>query len=161
MDLLGRLGVTLRPDDEFDRKARELAEALGVSTSIAMVNFLGPAGQFFAGLHTPPGVEMGRVMKKEDGWCVFTISREVPLPLGDVNDWNRVATNRVTAEFGIQSYLGAPILGRAHSGVQDGNLGTVCVIDRATHDWTDSDVHTIKAFAQEVSDLIYRRAGLH
>lgn len=154
--LLRRLGVALQPDEEFDRMARDLAEELGVPDGMAMVNFIGVDQQYFAGLHTPDGTTIDREMSREDGWCPHTVLREVPLPLSDVASWSRFQTNRVAEEFGIESYIGAPLPGRAG----DGNLGTICLIDSQTHDWTIDHVRTITAFAERVANLIYRRAGI-
>lgn len=154
MALLEQLGVVLKPDDEFDRLARALADAVNANGGMAMVNFIGPDNQFFAGLYAPPGTTIDRVMSRSDGWCPHTITRRVPFPLPDVNAWSRSQTNRVAAELGIESYLGAPILGRG----SHGNLGTVCVIDSQTHRWDQADVNTIASFAQDAADLIYKRA---
>lgn len=153
--VLEQLGVALRPDEEFDQLARELATELGVPDGMAMVNFIGDQTQYFAGLHTPAGTAMEREMSREDGWCPHTVLREVPLPLSNVANWSRFQTNRVAEEFGIESYIGAPVRGRG----SDGNLGTICLIDRATHEWSIDHVRTITAFAEKVADLIYRRAG--
>jgi GAF domain-containing protein len=153
---LRRLGVALRPDEEFDQMARELAEQLGVPDGMAMVNFIGVDNQYFAGLHTPDGTTIEREMSREDGWCPHTVLREVPLPLSNVASWSRFQTNRVAEEFGIESYIGAPLPGRG----EDGNLGTICLIDSQTHDWNIDHVRTISAFAEKVADLIYRRAGI-
>lgn len=152
--LLKRLGVALRPDEEFDELAKELAEKLGVPDGMAMVNFIGDQTQYFAGLHTPAGTTMEREMSREDGWCPHTVLREVPLPLANVASWSRFQTNRVAEEFGMESYIGAPVRGRDG----DGNLGTICLIDRGTHEWNIDHVQTITAFAEKVADLIYRRA---
>jgi hypothetical protein len=154
--LLERLGVALRPDAEFDQVARELAAELGVPDGMAMVNFIGDQTQYFAGLHTPAGTTIEREMSREDGWCPHTVLREVPLPLSNVANWSRFQTNRVAEEFGIESYIGAPVRGRG----DDGNLGTICLIDRSTHEWSIEHVRTITAFAEKVADLIYRRASV-
>jgi hypothetical protein len=154
--VLRRLGVALQPDAEFDELAKELAGELGVPDGMAMVNFIGVENQYFAGLHTPEGTSIEREMSREDGWCPHTVLREVPLPLSNVANWSRFQTNRVAEEFGIESYIGAPLPGRG----PDGNLGTVCLIDSQSHEWTIEHVQTITAFAEKVADLIYRRAGV-
>jgi GAF domain-containing protein len=150
---LQQLGVQLRPDPEFDRLARELAEELGVPDGLAMVNFIEHDTQYFAGLYAKdPSVS--REMSREDGWCPHTVLRKKPLPLRDVGAWARFETNRVADELGIQSYLGAPLIG------PDGTLGTICLIDSETHqEWRSDHVEVIAAKARQVVELIYRRAG--
>lgn len=153
MARLQRLGVLLQPDPEFDRLARELAEELGVPDGLAMVNFIEHDTQYFAGLYAQDPT-VSREMSREDGWCPHTVLRKKPLPLRDVGAWARFETNRVADELGIQSYLGAPLLG------PDGTLGTICLIDSATHqEWRSDHVNVIAAKARQVVELIYRRAG--
>jgi len=153
-EMLRKLGVDMRPDADFDDMARQLAVAVGAADGLAMVNFIGADGQYFAGLYAPPGSAMGRQMRRSDGWCPHTVLRSVPLPLPDVAAWSRFSTNEAAERFGIQSYLGTPLRG------PDGTLGTMCVVDTRTHTWNNRDVEMIVAAAADVVQLIYRRAGI-
>lgn len=153
MEMLRKLGVDMRPDVDFDEMARRLAVAVGASEGLAMVNFIGQDGQYFAGLYAPHHA-MGREMRRSDGWCPHTVLRTVPLPLPDVAAWSRFSTNEAAERFGIQSYLGTPLRG------PDGTLGTICVVDTRTHTWDNRDVEMIVAAAKDVVELIYKRAGM-
>jgi hypothetical protein len=125
-----KLGLFNEPVPEFDLFASALARESGTDEAMAMVNFLGDR-QYFAGLWVPPSarvdgtVTMSRVMSLEHGWCPEVVDRGKALPLYDVCLSPRFRTNEVANEFGIRTYMGAPLFDP-----EDPNLpiGTVCVI---------------------------------
>jgi GAF domain-containing protein len=139
-----------------------------------MVNFLDENGQFFVGLHRPerdvldvdtpaPGEpathdgrdgtrrELGRHLARDHGFCPHVVARRKALVLDDVCDYPRFAGNAVVDEFGIRSYLGAPLI--------DGTgmvLGTVCVVDIEPRPWGREGLHTIKSAAGELAGRLER-----
>ncbi|MFD9094823.1 GAF domain-containing protein [Streptomyces collinus] len=158
---LRRLGLGSRPEPGLDAFADHLAQLTGAP--YAMVNFIGADHQFFAGLRTPltaPAVradgtrpEVGRVMPRDHGFCPHVVVRRRALVLEDVRDYPRFAGNPVVDDYGIRSYLGAPVF--------DGSgmaLGTVCAFDVAPRAWGRSGLETIKALAAEVAARIQRSA---
>ncbi|MGV9254292.1 GAF domain-containing protein [Streptomyces sp. NPDC003697] len=161
------LGLGERPEPALDAFAAHLAERAGAP--YGMVNFLDERGQFFAGLHTPEGagrvvrpaadgsgirVAMGRRLPRDHGFCPHVVVRRKALVLDDVCDYPRFAGNPVVDEFGIRSYLGAPLLDS--TGMV---LGTVCVVDVAPRPWGREGLRTIKsAAAQLVSRIEGREA---
>ncbi|MGW7238457.1 GAF domain-containing protein [Streptomyces sp. NPDC054804] len=158
---LGQLGLGDHPDPELDAYADRLAEVTG--TPYAMVNFIGENRQFFAGLHLPavppPVVKpdgttpvLGRELARDHGFCPHVVVRRKALVLEDVCDYPRFAGNPVVDEFGIRSYLGAPLI--------DGTgtvLGTVCVVDVEPRPWGRPGLETIKSSAAELVARIERR----
>lgn len=172
--LLRRLGLGESPDEEFDTFARALAQAArdltgAVERPYAMVNFISTR-QYFAGLYaaapnrpdsavaagaaTGPydGVQVGREMPLDYGWCPHVIDRGKALVLDDVCDYPRFVGNPVTARVGIRSYLGAPLI--HHSGT---TIGTICVVDRQPRPWGRDGLTLIKARATEIIDRIHDR----
>jgi GAF domain-containing protein len=149
---LRRLGLGQRPEPALDAFAQRLAEL--AAAPYAMVNFLHEEGQFFAGLHTPRGgpaarggkPEMGRGLPRDHGYCPHVVVRRKALVLEDVGDYPRFAGNPVVDEYGIRSYLGAPLIDTAGM-----VLGTVCVADLAPRPWGRAGLETIKATAADLA----------
>lgn len=165
---LRRLGLGERAEPAFDAFADRLAEVAAVPYS--MVNFIDENRQFFAGLHTPdaggPGVlpvggsedsaapQVGRYMTRDYGFCPHVVVRRKALVLEDVCDYPRFAGNPVVDDFGVRSYLGAPLID--HTGIA---LGTVCVVDVEPRPWGKAGLETIKSLAAELVELLARREG--
>lgn len=147
------LGLGERPEPALDAFADRLAELTGAP--YAMVNFIDESRQFFAGLHAPdvrPVVrsdetkpELGRHLERDHGFCPHVVVRRKALVLEDVCDYPRFAGNPVVDEFGIRSYLGAPLIDS--TGMV---LGTVCVVDVEPRPWGRPGLETIKSAAAEL-----------
>ncbi|MEV6117120.1 GAF domain-containing protein [Streptomyces sp. NPDC052109] len=150
------LGLVDRPDPALDTFADHLARFTGAPH--AMVNFVGEDHQFFAGLSVPAAApflredgtapEFGRILPRDHGFCPHVVVRRKALVLEDVRDYPRFAGNPVVDEYGIRSYLGAPLIDS--SGMA---LGTVCAADTEPRAWGRSGLETIKALA---ADLVVR-----
>ncbi|WP_327720773.1 GAF domain-containing protein [Streptomyces sp. NBC_00490] len=154
------LGLGERPEPALDAFADRLAELTGAP--YAMVNFIDEKRQFFAGLHTPdarPAVvrtdetkpELGRHLERDHGFCPHVVVRRKALVLEDVCDYPRFAGNPVVDEFGIRSYLGAPLIDR--TGMV---LGTVCVVDVEPRPWGRPGLETIKSSAAQLVTRLER-----
>ncbi|MGX4688517.1 GAF domain-containing protein [Streptomyces sp. JNUCC 63] len=154
------LGLGERAEPALDAFADRLAEL--TRAPYAMVNFLDEHGQFFAGLHRPErdvltvdtaaegdgeGTrrEVGRHLARDHGFCPHVVARRKALVLEDVCDYPRFAGNPVVDEFGIRSYLGAPLIDSTQM-----VLGTVCVVDVEPRPWGREGLRTIKAAAAEL-----------
>ncbi|MER6673993.1 GAF domain-containing protein [Streptomyces sp. NPDC000983] len=150
------LGLGERADPALDAYAGRLAEATGAP--YAMVNFPDEHRQFFAGLCRPASgpyrkgdgtaPEVGRSLPRDHGFCPHVVVRRKALVLEDVLDYPRFAGNPVVDEFGIRSYLGAPLVDSTGMA-----LGTVCVADVAPRPWGRPGLETIKSAA---ADLVAR-----
>ncbi|MFI5793636.1 GAF domain-containing protein [Streptomyces sp. NPDC051677] len=155
---LRRLGLGGQPEPALDAFADRLAEVTGAP--YAMVNFLDEERQFFAGLHTPAGgraarggkPEVGRRLPRDYGYCPHVVVRRKALVLEDVGDYPRFAGNPMVDEYGIRSYLGAPLIDS--TGMV---LGTVCVADLAPRPWGKTGLETIKATAADLAGQLQRR----
>ncbi len=159
---LFQLGLGEHPDPALDVFADHLAELTGAP--YAMVNFIGENRQFFAGLHARPTVSLarsddtkpvlGRHMERDHGFCPHVVVRHKALVLEDVRDYPRFAGNPIVDEFGIRSYLGAPLIDSTGMA-----LGTVCVVDAEPRAWGRAGLETIKASAAELVMRLERRAA--
>lgn len=158
---LSRLGLGEHPDPALDAYADHLAELTGAP--YAMVNFIDENRQFFAGLHLsnvarpvvkPDGTTpvLGRELARDHGFCPHVVVRRKALVLEDVCDYPRFAGNPVADEFGIRSYLGAPLIDS--TGMV---LGTVCVVDIEPRPWGKPGLETIKASAADLVARLERR----
>lgn len=153
---LRRLGLGERPEPTLDAFAYGLFELTGAAYT--MVNFLGEDGQFFAGLHAPAvapvvrgdgtGALLGRALPRDHGFCPHVVARRKALALGDVSDYPRFAGNPVVDEFGVRSYLGAPLVDS--TGMV---LGTVSVSDIRPRAWGQAGLTAIK---EQAADLVVR-----
>lgn len=158
---LRRLGLAQRPDPALDAFASHLVQV--TEAPYAMVNFLVDNGQFFAGLAVPefPPVtradgsspEFGRVQPRDHGFCPHVVARRKALVLEDVCDYPRFAGNPVVDEFGIRSYLGAPLIDSTGT-----VLGTVSAADIRPRTWGTAGLATIKAMAADLVRRIERSA---
>jgi GAF domain-containing protein len=141
---LDELGLGAEPVPHLDEAARQLA---GVTqTPYAMVTLVDGAGQYFAGLHDGLGVHPGRTMPRAHGFCPHVVVRRRALVLDDVRDYPRFAANPVVDEYGIRSYLGAPLM--HPSGIA---LGTICAMDRVPRPWGRSGLDTVKTAAARLA----------
>jgi GAF domain-containing protein len=157
---LALLGLGEHPEPALDAFAHRLAECVG--TPYAMVNFVGEHRQLFAGLHLPhitPWVDAdgrapvwGRHMGRDHGFCPHVVVRRKALVLEDVRDYPRFAGNPIVDEFGIRSYLGAPLLDSAGM-----VLGTACVADVQPRPWGRAGLETIKAAAAQLAVRLEHR----
>jgi GAF domain-containing protein len=158
---LRALGIGVAGDPEFDQLAAKVAHAAG--TPFAMVNFVLDTHQSLAGLYEAPSVSSGplhavaqnslpRTADLEFGFCPHVVDIKHALVLDDVCAWPRFAGNPIVDEFGIRSYIGAPVFDR--SGMV---LGTVCAISTRPSTWGAPGVEWIKSMAAEVTDSIARR----
>jgi GAF domain-containing protein len=153
IERLRRLGLGERPEPDLDVFADRLAEH--TATPYAMVNLPDGKGQFYAGLHLPPAVpparadgarpEVGRRLPRDHGFCPHVLVRRKALALEDVRDFPRFAGNAIVDEYGIHSYLGAPLIDSTGTA-----LGTVSVADVIPRAWGRSGLETIKAAAGEL-----------
>lgn len=150
------------PEPTLDAFAYALADLTGAP--YAMVNFLGEEGQFLAGLHTPAvapvvradgtGALLGRTLPRDHGFCPHVVARRKALVLEDVSDYPRFAGNPVVDEFGIRSYLGAPLIDS--TGMV---LGTVAVTDVQPRAWGQPGLAAIKTQAADLAGRLERREG--
>ncbi|MGW0085675.1 GAF domain-containing protein [Streptomyces sp. NPDC003393] len=101
-----------------------------------------------------PRPEVGRHLARDHSFCPHVVARRRALVLEDVRDYPRFAGNPVVDEFGIRSYLGAPLIDS--TGMV---LGTVCVVDVVPRPWGREGLDTIKSAAAELTRRLEERAA--
>ncbi|REE97011.1 GAF domain-containing protein [Thermomonospora umbrina] len=164
---LRELGLGQGPDQEFDAFARDLAAAARHLSGterppFAMVNFVTDR-QYLSGLYAPAdpgadpseGVELGREVPLDHGYCPHVVVRRKALVLDDVCDYPRFAGNPVVDKLGIRTYVGAPLID--HTGT---TLGTICIVDTEPRPWGHPGLKLIKEAAADLVTLIRRREEL-
>jgi GAF domain-containing protein len=157
---LQQLGISDRATPELDEFARQLA--VGAGGQFAYINFIDENRQFLGGLHVStsatPTAEVaraiGQVMASRElpsgfGFCPHVVARRKALVLDDVRDFPRFAGNPVVDLFGLQSYMGAPLIDR--TGMV---LGTVCVVDQEPRPWGREGLKFIKHMAARMVESV-------
>lgn len=153
---LRELGLGEHPEPEFDEFARMLATT--TKSALAVVNFIGEHHQYLAGMHAPAmlGTEVPddsvRVASMDKGLCPHVVARKLPLVLDDVCDYPRFVGNPYIDEFGIRSYVGAPLIDKTGTA-----LGTVCFVDLEPRPWGRPGLEFIKTKAAEMMEIINKR----
>ncbi|MYX42409.1 GAF domain-containing protein, partial [Streptomyces sp. SID89] len=79
------------------------------------------------------------------------VVRRKALVLEDVRDYPRFAGNPVVDEYGIRSYLGAPLIDSTRT-----VLGTVCVVAMEPRPWGREGLDAIKSAAAELAPRLER-----
>ena len=95
---------------------------------------------------------LGRELARDHGFCPHVVVRRKALVLEDVSDYPRFAGNPVVDEFGIRSYLGAPLIDSTGM-----TLGTLCVADVQPRPWGKPGLEAIKSSAAELVARLERR----
>ncbi|MBN0043030.1 GAF domain-containing protein [Streptomyces actuosus] len=159
---LHALGLGRRSEPALDAFAHHLADLS--RAPYAVVNFPHDGGQFFAGLHAPappppppggtPRPALGRTLPRDHGYCPHVVVRRRALALEDVRDYPRFAGNPVVDDFGIRSYLGAPLIDSTGT-----VLGTVSVADTTPRPWGRDGLAAIKASAADLVARLERSAA--
>lgn len=139
------------PEENFDRVSR-LASRL-LDAPIAMFSVVSDQQQYFkssTGLPEPLAREGGT--KLDRSFCKHVVMTGEPLVINDAKQHPFVCDNPFTLEGTIASYLGYPIRDL------DGNtLGSFCVIDSITRDWSDTDLQLLRDLASMVMTEIALR----
>jgi GAF domain-containing protein len=121
---------------------------------IALVSFvMGHVQYFRAGCNLPPEIDLSRATARCHSYCQFVVTSEKPLAIGDI--FARPDMPQMLAQtYGIRAYLGVPI--RCEGQL----LGTLCVVDVKTREWTDGDVEQLAAVAERVTQRLDELARL-
>lgn len=155
---LRELGLGEHAEPEFDEFARMLASS--TKSPLAMVNFISEDHQYLAGMHAPallgteaPPDDSVRTASMDKGLCPHVVARKLPLVLDDVCDYPRFVGNPYIDEFGIRSYVGAPLIDKTGTA-----LGTICIVDMEPRPWGRPGLEFIKAKAAEIMEIINKRS---
>jgi GAF domain-containing protein len=135
------------PRPEIEALARKAAEAL--DAPIGLMTLIDADRQYFAGrfdADAEPG--SSRETPLDVSYCKYVVARKAPLEITDAQRDPLVRDNPGTVASGVRSYLGVPLKG------EDGSvLGSFCVVDRKTREWTSEDLHDLEGFADQAMEL--------
>jgi K+-sensing histidine kinase KdpD len=132
------------PDESLDRYTR-LAAAL-LNTEISLITLVDQNRQFFKS-HIGLGEPLCSLRETplSHSFCKHVVQDGEMLVIEDARTDPRVSTNPAVLEYGVVSYLGAPLKTR------DGQiLGSLCVIGTEPRQWTETDIKRLSDLAEAV-----------
>jgi PAS domain S-box-containing protein len=142
-------------EDAFDRVARMAARLLDVP--IALVPLIEDDRQFFkACVGLPEPWASARQTPLSHSLCQHVVVARQPLAIGDTGRDALARDNPLVRELGLAAYLGVPLIDDTSGYV----LGSVCVADHRTRDWTPDQVAILSDLAGLVMTQIQLRAEL-
>jgi GAF domain-containing protein len=137
------------PRPEMEALARRAAEAL--HAPIGLMTLVDADRQYFAGrfdADADADASSSRETPLDVSYCKYVVSRKAPLEITDAQRDPLVRDNPATVVDGVRSYLGVPL--RAADGSV---LGSFCVVDRKTRDWTAEDLRNLEDLADTAMEL--------
>jgi GAF domain-containing protein len=135
--------VASRPDEILEECVREASRRL--EAPIALVSFvMGHVQYFRAATGLPPELDLSRATARCHSYCQFVVMSEKPLAISDI--FARPDVPQAVAQtYGVRAYLGVPIFCEGQL------LGTLCVVDVKTREWSQNEVGTLSKIAERVS----------
>lgn len=135
------------PEPRFDRVTELLAKLLKVD--VALLSLVTDDRQFFKSQCGLPDPSL-RETPLSHSFCQHVVTSDKPLRVVDARDTPLVADNRAVTELGVISYLGVPVHARDSNEV----LGSLCVINTTSREWTDADLQLMRHFGDIIEDQI-------
>lgn len=150
-----RSGLLDSPVDEaFDRATRLATRVIGAP--IALVSIVDESRQFFKssiGLPEPWASE--RETPLSHSFCQYVVTSGELLAVSDARSDDLVRGNLAIRDLGVIAYLGTPLTD--HEGQV---LGSFCVIDQRSRQWTDDERAALGDIAGQVHDVVRARTAL-
>jgi GAF domain-containing protein len=138
--------VAINPDEILEECVREASRQL--EAPIALVSFVMGHVQFFrAATGLPPELELSRATARCHSYCQFVVKSEKPLAITDILARTDMP-QAIAQTYGVRSYLGVPVFCGGQL------LGTLCVVDAKTRDWSDAEIARLTTIATRVSDRL-------
>lgn len=132
--------------DELTALAAEVLDA-----PFAFVTVVDDRRSFWKSAH---GILDGtRSNSVSDSFCQYVIELGDDLIVGDAEHHPITATNPSIESMGVKAWAGCPVVLDGHT------LGTFCVVDQRTREWTDRDRQILRTLAASVNREVARRAG--
>lgn len=153
LEALRRYRITDTPsEDSFDGIARLAAKVFNLP--IALLSLVDSESVFFKA-----NIGMGKAKEANRGssLCALAIlDKEVTVFEDALKEPCLMANPNVVGDFGLRFYAGAPLI--THDGFL---IGTLCVIDKNTREFSSSDREILEGLAQTAMDQIeLRRSAL-
>ncbi|CAN5836396.1 GAF domain-containing sensor histidine kinase [soil metagenome] len=155
---LARLRATALLDSPteqaFDRLARLASKLL--EAPLSTVTLIDVDRQFYMScVGLPEPLASVRETPLEMSFCKHTVVLGKPLIIPDTRGHPIVGENPAIEGFGVLAYAGIPLL------TSDGHaLGTLCVMDVVTRDWTEDQIASLTDLAAAVSTEIELRMDI-
>jgi PAS domain S-box-containing protein len=141
-------------EERFDRITRLASAVLGVP--VALVSLVDDHRQFFKSQH---GLQEPWASRRETplshSLCQHVVMRAEPLVISDAREHPLVRDSLAISELGVVAYAGIPIQS------SDGHvLGSFCAIDTKPHEWTESEVDTLRQLGELLRTELQLRDAL-
>lgn len=155
---LARLRATALLDSPteqaFDRLTRLASKLL--EAPLSTVTLIDVDRQFYMScVGIPEPLASVRETPLEMSFCKHTVVLGKPLVIADTRGHPIVGENPAIEGFGVRAYAGIPLL------TSDGHaLGTLCVMDFVTRDWTEDQIASLTDLAAAVSTEIELRMDI-
>lgn len=138
-------------DPSFDRYARMVCRALGVST--ATVTIIEPGRAVFTGAcGLPEDLQRDRESPLSHSFCKHVVIEQGPLIVSDARKDDRLRDNLAIADLGLISYAGWPITD--HTGAI---VGSLCAVGGEPIDWTAEQIEMLEDLAAACSAELAER----
>lgn len=139
-------------ENTFNMLTRLASNIMG--TPVSLMSMVGGDYQFFKSAHGMP--KTTRSTPLSHAFCRHVVASNEPLIVNDAREHDELKTMPSIEENGFVGYLGIPL--QMSNGMP---LGSFCVIDHETHEWTELDVEIMRELAEVVSAEIDLRAQVH
>jgi len=138
-------------DDILQATVVEAAGRLGLPQ--AMVTVVLDQAQFFAAHHGLDGWQAeSRGTPVEWSFCAIAVASGEPFVVEDATTHPLTRENPLVAHEGIRCYAGIPLVSsRGHA------LGTLCVIGKEPHVFSDADLEALRALSEQAVRRIEER----
>jgi GAF domain-containing protein len=138
----------------FDRFTEFASAALGVPVS--EVSMVASDFQYFkSSVGIPEPWNSRRHLPLSHSICLHVVGTGKALIANDARENELIKTNPAVTDFQVKSYLGVPLSSGRH------NLGSFCVLDMETHEWTAEEIELVEILAALVNLEIDARAVAH
>jgi GAF domain-containing protein len=115
---------------------------------IALLTLVDRERQFFAAsTGLPEPVDTERQTPLDYSLCQYAVASRRPLIIEDAREDPVLAQHPAVSAFGVVAYAGIPLI------TLDGHaVGTLCVLDRVTRRWSDTDIVRLTDLAELARD---------
>jgi serine phosphatase RsbU (regulator of sigma subunit) len=138
-------------DPSFDRYARMVCRALGVST--ATVTIIEPGRAVFRGAcGLPDDLQRDRESPLSHSFCKHVVLEQGPLIIRDAREDDRLRDNLAISDLGLISYAGWAITD--HTGAI---VGSLCAVGGEPQDWTAEQIEMLEDLAAACSAELSER----
>ncbi len=141
-------------EERFDRITRLASAVLGVP--VTLVSLVDDHRQFFKSQHgLPEPFASQRETPLTHSFCQHVVSQAAPFIVTDAREHPLLRDSRAISEMGVVAYAGIPIQS------SDGQvLGSFCAIDTQPHEWTESELDTLRQLGELLRTELQLRDAL-